>query len=955
MDDLERAVLCELDPLASDELRNSARTYLEKIKQNPDVWKFCFQRLFQPSDPRVQFWCLQILSSLFKEPEFYKKISNLQQKEVQRAIMNYYANVCKENPKVFLKNKLCEVLVYYFRFQYSEKMWPNFFKDIFSTLNSGVVYVEMFLRILNTIDELIVVPDISTLNKKERNRNTLVKDIMRDDAVPTIIEFFYSVLTGNNESLIKMALGCLKNYIDWIDIQFVTTEKFATLFYKYVKMEYFKIEAIECIEMIVLKGMDLVEKLKLIQSLHILDVICNIKFEDSGDDFEVNASALSCSVARQLRESWIGLAKSDPIYSQESYKLIESFLPFIFQIFSKTPKVSAEVIPFLTDYVNSLNDQLNQTETKQLGLILNIIHQKAKYPKDFNFNGLEQTEYENLIISYRRDLFALFKTIARKNKLFTLGFMKSVITNLFKNLKNLPYDEIEIALSLFYFLGEVIPEDTSKDSFFIETVDAIITNNISYHEHQTIQILYFEIINRYSKLLTSHEKVIPFVLESFIDKRGLRNPNPAVQSRTSFLFKKFVSSLKYYLHTYIEKLYEFSKDFMIFKLPGTTNEDEDMIDDKMFIYEAFGLILGSDKMDPNLRITIIKKILQPLISHIDEIITKKLYLQDTKEKQIFSILLSQEIGAIGFISKGFYGYNQTKETVELFQSLFNIVINVFKSLPKNTMIREKTIFVIQRMIQILGEHVIPMFKNVISELFSLANEPNELTNVLVLLNHLLSKTQKKSYDLIEDIFLPIIQKVFKLISNGNYNQNSQSEIDREQSILHKHYFMFIQSICNNKLLPVFTSQKNSANLNQILETILQGCQHQSIHVIKLSISILTSMIQNWCGIGTKDNLKGFDTFVYERIIPVIFSISSLEQIDFDDASTVLLIKDLSKLLRITYLQLGGDFLVFLRNQILSKLKLNDQEIQNFLVLIQNDNNKAFDNAFLNLMKNLNKS
>ena len=56
--------------------------------------------------------------------------------------------------------------------------------------------------------------------------------------------------------------------------------------------------------------------------------------------------------------------------------------------------------------------------------------------------------------------------------------MKSVITNLFKNLKNLPYDEIEIALSLFYFLGEVIPEETTNDSFFIETLDAIISNSM---------------------------------------------------------------------------------------------------------------------------------------------------------------------------------------------------------------------------------------------------------------------------------------------------------------------------------------------------------------------------------------------------------------------------------------------------------------------------------------------
>jgi hypothetical protein len=45
------------------------------------------------------------------------------------------------------------------------------------------------------------------------------------------------------------------------------------------------------------------------------------------------------------------------------------------------------------------------------------------------------------------------------------------------NLKNLSFSEIEIALSLFYCIGEVIPEDTTKESFFIETLDAIIANS----------------------------------------------------------------------------------------------------------------------------------------------------------------------------------------------------------------------------------------------------------------------------------------------------------------------------------------------------------------------------------------------------------------------------------------------------------------------------------------------
>ena len=68
---------------------------------------------------------------------------------------------------------------------------------------------------------------------------------------------------------------------------------------------------------------------------------------------------------------------------------------------------------------------MNQTQTKQIGLMLNIIHQKSKYPKDFNFNGLEQGEYENLIISYRRVKFK-FKSFLKS---FSKGFICIIQNN----------------------------------------------------------------------------------------------------------------------------------------------------------------------------------------------------------------------------------------------------------------------------------------------------------------------------------------------------------------------------------------------------------------------------------------------------------------------------------------------------------------------------------------------
>ena len=37
--------------------------------------------------------------------------------------------------------------------------WPSFFKDLFDTLQGGPVMVDMFLRIVETIDRLVVATD----------------------------------------------------------------------------------------------------------------------------------------------------------------------------------------------------------------------------------------------------------------------------------------------------------------------------------------------------------------------------------------------------------------------------------------------------------------------------------------------------------------------------------------------------------------------------------------------------------------------------------------------------------------------------------------------------------------------------------------------------------------------------------------------------------------------------
>lgn len=575
--------------------------------------------------------------------------------------------------------------------------------------------------------------------------------------------------------------------------------------------------------------MDLEEKFKLLKSLRIIDILSNFKFNNN-EEILIKIASLSNSVCLQLLEIFVGLGVDDTQKSQESLAIIEQFLPFLLKCFSLDAKVSSEVIEFLQEYTVIISSKtMNSSQVQQMGLMLKLVKEKSKFPNNFRYDPLQQDEEEGDFILYRQDLFALFKGIGRKQKDFVIGFMRSLITNLFNNLQTLEFQEIEADLSLFFHLGEAIPEEITKEKLFYETLEAVVKSPISKHKHQCVQLIYFEVISKYAKLFLINEKLIPLALESFIDSRGMRNGNPTIRSRSNFLFKKFVSTLESHLFLYAEQLFEYTKPFLEFKIPSSKDEDISE-DDQMFIYESLGMVLASEKLDQQKRIDLMKKLLSPILSQINEILSKELYKKDTREQPIFSNLLSREICAIGHLSKGFHSGKITKETFEMFKNLIIVVTQVFKVLPHNTNIRNKMRFVLQRMIEILGEEVIEIFKTVFIDLFSLSNEPDEVSSVVTLVTHLISKTKMKSLDTIDELFTPLIQKIFKLINNGNYQQDSKSEEVRLQISLHKEYFSLISTIITQLDCRVFTTQKHQHEIFSIVETLIQGIKHKNLHV-----------------------------------------------------------------------------------------------------------------------------
>jgi exportin-T len=76
------------------------------------------------------------------------------------------------------------------------KRWPNFFTDLLQTLSLGPHAIDLYLRVLLAIDSEVVDREILH-SKEEADRNTLIKDHMRETCVDSLVDSWYHILVCN--------------------------------------------------------------------------------------------------------------------------------------------------------------------------------------------------------------------------------------------------------------------------------------------------------------------------------------------------------------------------------------------------------------------------------------------------------------------------------------------------------------------------------------------------------------------------------------------------------------------------------------------------------------------------------------------------------------------------------------------------------------------------------------
>lgn len=118
----------------------------------------------------------------------------------------------------------------------------------------------------------------------------------------------------------------------------------------------------------------------------------------------------------------------------------------------------------------------------------------------------------------------------------------------------------------------------------------------------------------------------------------------------------------------------------------------------------------------------------------------------------------------------------------------------------------------------------------------------------------------------------------------------------ERSELTKSYVAFISQLVANGLEGIIRSDRNPNQLEVILQSLVFYASNGDVSTQRQTLNVLVRLVNLWGGSSTQNGvapngqapsieLPGFERFIYETLVGLIFEIPSTPTFDFKDAQT----------------------------------------------------------------------
>ncbi|KAL3700068.1 hypothetical protein R1sor_018090 [Riccia sorocarpa] len=986
MDDFEKAIFFSFDQSGAvdAQLRAQARAYCDQAKLSPTIWQACLEKYRVSQYPEVQFWCLQALEEVTRQR--YRSLDPQEREFIRSSLLAAMCNYDIEDQATgspgslgsrttFVKNKLAQIIVILICIDYPAE-WPSVFLDMLSQLSKGPTVVDMFCRVLNTLDEELISLDFPR-TAEEVAAATRIKDAMRQQCISQIVAAWYSLAAmyrGQMPYLAASVLETMHRYVAWIDISLVANDSIVPMLFELLlspaEVPVLRGAASDCLLAIVSKRMEATSKLALLEKLHVGEV-CSRITETQEPEFALKLTELLTGLASEILECSKKL-DSQPKSSQTTSALeavsvmLDEVLPSVFYFMQHGDEdMSSTTFQFLSNYVARMKSELecNGKQAAHVAQILEVIRNRMLYDpssKDAldgpNKEGIEE---EERLTDFRKDLFGLFRSIYRVAPRVTKSFVQSALLTALSN-PDTPFENIEAAIALLQLLGEGLTEDglRSNNGILGEMIRALLSATVPCHAHRVVALIYLETITRFVRFVQWYPEYIPSALAAFLDCRGLHHPNPSVSSRASYLFMRLVKVLRGELVPYIEDILQSLQDTLSAVTTKTLVGRGDA-DDRCYAFEAAGLLIGMEDIVEEKQLKYVSALVVPLCTQVDALLSTEASRGDPVGPPATVTKLQQLILAISHLSKGFGEQlvtNSRPSIGNLFKQTVDVILRILVVFPKNKALRTRVISFLHRMVDVLGSAVFPVLPAAIQQLLS-DSEPKDLVEFILLINQLVSKFKVGMSNILQEVFPSVVGRIFTVLPKDGFPEGpaGNTEEVRELQELHRCFFTFLHAITSNDLSAVLITPQASQWLPDVSQLILEAaCHHKDVLVRKICVQIFTRLIADWCDCGSMDEkVPGFRRFVVERFASECCMYSVLQtSFDLRDANTFSLFGEIVTAQKMLYEKCGEEFWMHLATKLLPAVHCPPNMAEQYCLHIQKSDSKDLKAFYKPFIENL---
>jgi exportin-T len=604
------------------------------------------------------------------------------------------ALVATDQPKVpeMVLNKHAQMMVVGMQEYWLQNHWPSVFSDLFLLVDEATgpppasgapqppadVVLTYVLRFHAYVDERVVDQNVQK-TKEQKDRDTAIKDKMRFDVIPRLVQTMYGTLCLYHHSHPDLAALCLdvvESYIDWADVSYFLNQEWMTLFYFLMNSPGLVSRVVECLNTLVEKGQPTAQlKLETLRAMRLVEAIPGIveavvqlelqrtqptaalyRLEQGEGASEPN-QYLS-NVCNLVVSTATEASKVAATFPNEGLAILHAVVPFAVRLFDLPLYATKEsVLPWLQLYVKT--SLALPTEEEQI--VASLLRQSL-LPEDENLAFVEA------VIEQRKQILNVTRVLNKKNPSLVTAHCWNVLQAVCGSgaaVTALPFQQVEAAVRYVYELGEGLPnmqsflKDPNND--YARMITVLLQSSVIHHSSSVVHLAYFETLERFHPFFFHYKEAIPVLLTHILQSpNGICNRASWVRSKNCQIFTRLVGYLKAQLMEHSPQI--ISALFSILghneTSPGVAAPPSGNLlpADRCDIYEGLGMLLASTDL------TACAVVVQHIIGHLQQ--CKSMAYQTSASSQTLvkelAPAVADDIGYLSALVKGLGALEATR-------------------------------------------------------------------------------------------------------------------------------------------------------------------------------------------------------------------------------------------------------------------------------------------------------